>query len=324
MKVLVTGGAGYLGSVVSLSLLEAGHDVRTVDSLMHGGEALLPLLTKDRFEYIPGDLRATDVVARSLEGTEAVVHLAAVVGDPACAKEPDLALEVNQHASLDLIEASRRAGIERFVFASTCSNYGRAEDPDRLMTETSELRPVSLYAETKVAVERALTAGTDSMDDLHSTVLRLATLYGLSPRMRFDLTVNEFTAELGCFGSLSVYGEQFWRPYVHVTDAARAIMLVLEAPEGRVSGQIFNVGHTEENYTKKMLVGLIAEAVGGDLEIEWVERSEDPRDYRVSFDKIVDVLGFLPRKRVPDGIDEVLTAIRTGIISDPRDARYRN
>lgn len=323
MKVLVTGGAGYLGSVVTHHLLKQRHVVRVLDSLLHGGSTL-PLVTDDpSFEFVQGDVRSADTVNKALDGMDAVVHLAAIVGDPACGQQPALARKVNQDASLQLVESSRLHGIERFIFASTCSNYGRIADPSQYVTEESDLRPVSLYAETKVAVEEALLQ-TPSGKNTTATILRFATLFGLSPRMRFDLTVNEFTMELVTKRILVVYGEQFWRPYVHVRDAARAIALVLTASTKQVGGQVYNVGDTGENYQKGQLVELIRTKIDGEVEIEHVDKAEDPRDYRVSFEKIKRELGFHITRTVEDGILEIISAIRDGIIADCDNPRYRN
>jgi nucleoside-diphosphate-sugar epimerase len=195
MRVLITGGAGYFGSVLAHQLLNRGHRVRVLDSLLHGGESLLGLLPQSDFEFIAGDLRSQSVRDQALANMEAVVHLAAIVGDPACKRQPDLAVAVNREATLGLWAQAQEAGLDRFVFASTCSNYGKMADPACHLTENSELKPVSLYAESKVAVEQAL-LGNRPANGPAATVLRISTLYGLSPRMRFDLTVNEFTMEL--------------------------------------------------------------------------------------------------------------------------------
>jgi nucleoside-diphosphate-sugar epimerase len=325
MRVLVTGGAGYLGALTAAELLDGGHRVTVLDSLLHGGEALLPLYGRDGFRFVQGDVRDAEAVERALEQAEGVVHLAAIVGDPACKREPDVAREVNHDASLALFDRVRALGADRFIFASTCSNYGRMADPESYVDETAELSPVSLYAETKVAVERALLElPVDGAGGPAITELRFATLYGLAPRMRFDLTVNEFSAELLSKRTLEVYGEQFWRPYVHVRDAARAIRDVLEADRERVAGEVFNVGDTNENYRKADLVELIRERLDGDIEIKRVEVAEDPRDYRVSFAKIEDRLGFGITRTVRDGIAEVLDAVGAGVIRDPWDPRWRN
>jgi nucleoside-diphosphate-sugar epimerase len=206
------------------------------------------------------------------------------------------------------------------VFASTCSNYGRMTDPTVPIDETGELAPVSLYAEQKVAVERALLEGEPGLE---AVCLRFATVYGGAPRMRFDLTVNEFTRELWSDRPLEVFGEQFWRPYVHVHDAARAIRTVVDAPSEAVAGQVYNVGHSDENYRKLDLVELITGELGrGD--VSFVHRNEDPRDYKVSFEKIRGRLGFVPEMRVPDGIREVIEGLESRRFGDPFDPAWSN
>jgi nucleoside-diphosphate-sugar epimerase len=320
MKVLITGGAGYLGTVLSGELLAAGHEVRVLDDLSHGGWPVVHLLGRDGYELVRGDVRDTGLVRAALADDGAVVHLAAVVGDPACAREPDRARAVNLDASLALFAAARAAGTGRLVFASTCSNYGKMASTTELAAEDYPLRPVSLYAETKVAVERAL---LETRHDGAATVLRFATLYGLSPRMRFDLTVNEFTMELARGRKLTVYGEQFWRPYVHVRDAARAVRAVLETPAAAVGGRVFNVGSTGENYRKLDLVAMVRERVPA-ADVAFVHRAEDPRDYKVSFERIARELGFALTRRVADGIREIAAAVEAGVFEDPDHPRHRN
>jgi nucleoside-diphosphate-sugar epimerase len=322
MNVLVTGGAGYVGSTLVGSLLARGHHVRVLDTLVHGVPSLLGAWTHPDFEFRRGDVRDAEAVRHALAGTDAVVHLAAIVGDPACARQPDLARDINLTASLGLVAQCRTAGLSRFVFASTCSNYGRMADPAGLVDEDSELHPVSLYAETKVDVERALLQ-PETADGLCTTVLRLATVFGVSPRMRFDLTVNEFTAELLLNRHLVVFGEQFWRPYVHVGDVARAITLALEAPRDSVDHAVFNVGATNQNFQKQQLVEMIR-PLAPSATVEYVHRDEDPRDYRVSFARIQSRLGFQTRRSVPDGIREVAELLRNGVVRDFRSPEYRN
>lgn len=321
MKILLTGGAGYLGSVLSLQLTKAGHEVRVFDALMYGGESLLPLAGQKGFEFVRGDLRDPKAVRAALRGVDSVVHLASIVGDPACSKDPDLARSVNYESSIALIEEAQRAKVTRFVFASTCSNYGKMSDTSVLATEESELRPVSLYAETKVGVEKHL-LGLPA-EPMAATVLRLSTLYGLSPRMRFDLTVNEFVMEMMLHRKLVVYGEQFWRPYVHVRDAARAMAMILEARSELVAGQVFNVGDTRENYRKADLLELILERVP-DAQVQSVPKAEDPRDYRVSFERIRTKLDYSITRRVKDGIAEIASALESGLIDDPKSPVHYN
>ena len=313
MRVLVTGGAGYLGALATARMLREGHGVRVLDNLQYGGSSLLAVASEGLFEFCQGDVRDPGTVQKSLAGIQAVVHLAAIVGDPACARNPALAREVNLDASLQLVALANKAGVERFIFASTCSNYGRRSEAAELVQENDELKPVSLYAETKVAVETELLR--TKSNGFAPTVLRFATLYGVSPRMRFDLTVNQFTMEMLTRGKISVYGEKFWRPYVHVYDAARAIATVLAIPAAKVAHRVFNVGDTAENYTKRDLVELISVEVPG-CTVEYVQKDEDPRDYRVSFDRIRSELAFEVSRRVPDGIREVAAAIRGGLIEN--------
>ena len=319
--VLVTGGAGYVGSLTSGTLLRAGYRVRVLDCLMHGGAPLLGLYGPE-FSFVKGDIRDADVAGRALEGIDAIVHLAAIVGDPACSREPELAWQTNHDAAIQTYELAKRTGVRKVVFASTCSNYGKMEDASSYVNEDSKLAPVSLYAESKVAVEKTLLS--EKGNGPSTTVLRFATVFGLSPRMRFDLTVNEFTMEALVKRKLVVYGEQFWRPYVHVRDAARAIRLILDSDEGRVRGRVFNVGDTAQNYQKKGIVELVRSQISGELEIQSVHKQEDPRDYKVSFARIQQELGFSITATVQDGVVEVMDAISKGVFSDLNDSRYRN
>ena len=250
-----------------------------------------------------------------------MVHLAAIVGDPACARDPELARSVNLDATTAFLTEAAAADVSRFVFASTCSNYGRMEDSSAYATEEWELRPVSLYAETKVAAELEILSR--SSDEFVTTCLRFATVYGPSPRMRFDLTVNEFARDAVRGGELVVFGEQFWRPYVHVHDAARAVTTVLGSSASTVGGAVFNVGNSSENYRKQDLVSFLLDRVPT-MRVERVEKVEDPRDYRVSFQKIAATLGFETTRTVPDGIDEVLGLLAAGVVDDPFAGRYRN
>ena len=322
MKILVTGGAGYIGSTLVPLLLSAGHSVRVLDNLLHGGAPLLGVWSDPAFDFRAGDIRDRSSVTSAVSGMDAVVHLAAIVGDPACARDPQLSRSVNLDASLSLIEESRRTGVRRFIFASTCSNYGRMKDPNQFVDEESELSPVSLYAETKVAIEKFLLAYGDG-HAWCATPLRFATIFGTSPRMRFDLTVNEFTMEMLLKKKLVVFGEQFWRPYVHVRDAARGIKLVLESAPEKVAGRVFNVGATDQNFQKQQLVELIRPHAPDAL-VEYVHKAEDPRDYRVSFSRIREQLDFSITRTVEEGIAEVAKVVRDNVIKDFEDRSYRN
>jgi nucleoside-diphosphate-sugar epimerase len=320
-RTLVTGGAGYVGSLVVDELLARGSRVRVLDALLHGGvPSLLGAWGRPGFEFVRGDVRDPHIRRAALADVDSVVHLAAIVGDPACARRPDLAQEVNLDATRALLADCDELGVRRVVFASTCSNYGKMPG-DLLATEEFELRPVSLYAQTKVAAELDVLA--KGRNGLETCCLRFATVYGSSPRMRFDLTVNEFTRDLVLGEELVVFGEQFWRPYVHVRDAARAVGAVLDAPRDAVDGEVFNVGATEENYRKLDIVELLQQRLP-EARVRYVHKDEDPRDYRVAFEKIDLALGYRPRYTVGDGIDEIMALLRSGIVAEPAAEVYRN
>ena len=322
MKVLVTGGAGYIGSVLVRQLLKKGYTVRAFDSLKFGGEALYDVMLYPGFEFMKGDVRNADDVSKALQGMDAVAHLAAVVGDPACKKYPAEANETNWGGSVLLFDMAEAAGIKRFVFASTCSNYGKMPDPDSFVTETSGLNPISLYAELKVRFEKYLME--EKKDSrMCSTSLRFGTVYGFSHRIRFDLTVNEFTRNATVQGEQEIWGKQFWRPYCHVDDLARSVVLVFESAEEKVRANVFNVGSTEENYNKGMIIEEVCKVVPH-VKVHYIESTEDPRDYRVNFDKIKKELGFTITKKVPDGVKEIYTLLKTGIITDSFAQKFRN
>ena len=322
MNVLVTGGAGYIGSVLVRQLLNEGYKVRVFDSLKFGGESLYDVMLHPNFEFFKGDIRDSALVKKALHGMDAIAHLAAIVGDPACKKFSAEAKETNWTASVALFEAAEEARLKHFIFASTCSNYGKMPDPDSFVTENSALNPVSLYAELKVRFEEYLME-VKKDTDICSTALRFSTVYGFSPRLRFDLTVNEFTRNAAVNGVQEIWGAQFWRPYCHVNDLARSVTLVLKSPKEKIRSNVFNVGSTEENYNKGMIIEEVCKVVPG-VKVNYVESSEDPRDYRVNFDKIRDELGYSITKRVPDGVKEIYTLIKTGIINDPFGEKFRN
>ena len=311
-SILVTGGAGYIGSLVSRELLSRGHRVVAADDLLFGGEALLDLLSNPDFSFRKVDIPVPAALEALFAGErfDAVVHLASIVGDPACKAQPELATSTIWDGSRSLLELSDAHGVGHFVFASTCSNYGKME-ADAVLDEDAPLRPVSLYAQLKVRFEELLLARSVGLD---FTILRFATVYGLSLRPRFDLTINEFARDALLTGELEIFGPEFWRPYCHVRDIANAVAMILEQDRARVAGRVFNVGADEENYQKRAIAEAVAEQIP--VRLSYVERAEDPRDYRVSFERIT-ALGFMPRMRLRDGIREVADAISSGMITDP-------
>ena len=323
--ILVTGGAGYIGSILLRSLLQDGYNVICVDCLRYGGRSLLDIWDDPGFAFVRADITNFSQVEQVFlsHKIDGIVHLAAIVGDPACKLEPELARKTNLEASLHLLETARRALVPRFVFASTCSNYGVMKDSDGFVDEDAPLNPVSLYAELKVAFEKTLLNQADRVEGFFPTVLRFSTVYGMSPRMRFDLTVNEFTKELALGRELVVYGEQYWRPYCHVRDFSQAILAVLKAPSEKVAYDVFNVGDSAQNYTKRMIVDELLKQIPS-AQVKYVQVGEDPRNYRVRFEKIKATLGFRISRTVPDGMRDILASIRQGVIEDPDDPIYSN
>ncbi len=324
-NILVTGGAGYVGSGLLRELLFKGYSVTCVDNLMFGGESLIDIWDNKNFTFINCDINESEKLDLifSKNNFDAVIHLAAIVGDPACKLYPDLANKTNWISSKWLIDKSKKAGVSKFIFASTCSNYGKMDDPKAYVDENSKLAPVSLYAELKVKFEKYMLSEINKDIGFSPTSLRFSTVYGLSPRMRFDLTVNEFTKDLALEKELVIFGEQFWRPYCHVKDFSNAFITVLNSPKEKVAYNVYNVGDTRENYTKQMLINEIRKVLPN-CRIKYVKKNDDPRDYRVNCDKIKKELGFKITKTVPDGILEIKRLIQENVIKDPENQKYYN
>jgi len=312
-RVLVTGGAGFIGSHLTRMLLDRGYRVRVLDRFDYG-RAGIDGLEHPRLEVLGGDVCSSRDVARALRDVHGVIALAAIVGDPACNLDPEETVNLNYTATKILIEACNFHRVRRLVFASSCSVYGASGGG--ALTEQSRLNPVSLYARTRVLSESIL---FDRAGDVEPVVLRLSTVFGLSPRMRFDLVVNTLTVRAVADGTISIIGGNQWRPNVHCRDAARAFIAALEAPGERVAGEIFNVGGDALNHTIADLGDMVAEIVG-DVEVKRQPDGTDLRDYRVSFAKIRRVLGFEPEWTVAAGIREVAAAVR----SQPALRNYQN
>jgi nucleoside-diphosphate-sugar epimerase len=316
-KVLVVGGAGYIGSLLVRRLLEQGRKVRVLDSLVYGDAPLQGVLRHPNFELIVGDCRNIRDVVASMEGAGAIIHLAAIVGDPACEQDRKTALEINYAATRMLIEIAKGRGVKRFLFASSCSVYGIT---DIEADENTAVHPISVYAQTKVDSETALLQSRS--ETFSPTIVRLATVFGLSDRPRFDLVVNLLSAKACQEGVITIYNGRQWRPFVHVSDVVEALVRILDAPAGLVSGEIFNVGDSRLNHNLEELAEKIR-AVFPDTRVERVENS-DHRDYRVCFDKIRNRLSFRARHTLDDGIREIKKAFEERLILDYRDIHYHN
>lgn len=316
--VLVIGGGGYIGPPLIERLLADGCRVRVLDLQLYGTEPIAHLMVHPRFELMRGDFRDIEMVVRAMQDIDAVVHLGGLVGDPACALDEQLTLEINVAATRMIAEAARGLGVRRFVFASSCSVYGAS---DGILTEESGLNPVSLYARSKIEGERVL---LDMMSPEFSPILlRFSTIYGLAPRPRFDLVVNLFAAKACTEGEIQVFGGDQWRPFVHVADVGEAIRLSLFSPLDVTAGRVFNVGSEQQNYTIAQVAELVASLVPG-TKVVMNGQDVDRRDYRVSFDRIKNELGFQPRMTVEAGVREIVEAIRAGRIRNYRDPKYSN
>lgn len=316
-RVLVVGGAGYLGSALVPMLLHRGYSVRVLDSLIFGKESLKSVEEHLGFELIQGDVRDIQVVVQTMKGCDAVIHLAAIVGDPACEENPELAAEINRAATRMLIDVGRGYGIQRFLLASTCSVYGAS---DFLMDERAQVGPISLYAQTKVDSENLLLESRCST--FHPTILRLATLFGVSPRPRFDLVVNLLTARAIRLGKITIFNGEQWRPFMHVYDAARAFLTCLEANLDVVSGEIFNAGAYGLNHRLTEVAEIISRIIPA-VDVERVE-NKDRRNYRVSFDKIHTRLGFVCEQSLESGIRELAEMVRRSPAEDFSTEMFNN
>jgi nucleoside-diphosphate-sugar epimerase len=315
--VLVIGGAGYIGSALLPKLLGEGYRVRVLDLFLYGTGPISAALGHPKLEAIRADFRRVDALVAAMQGVDHLVHLGGIVGDPACAIDEELTIDVNLAATRLIGEVAKGNGIKHFVFASTCSVYGASEE---VLTESSALNPLSLYARSKAASEKLLLGMAD--DRFTPIIVRFGTIYGISGRTRFDLVVNLLAAKAVFDGCITVFGGDQWRPFLHVDDAALAVAQLLSLPPG-LGAEIFNVGSNAENYTITR-VGEIVKKIVPEAELILEPADQDRRNYKVSFSKIKLMVGFRPQWTVEDGVRQVVNAIRAGEISDYREAHYSN
>lgn len=320
-KVLLIGGAGYLGSVLCPKLLKKGYRVRVLDNLTYGDEGIRELYKNKNFEFLKGDIRSISNVIEAINDMDAAIHLAAIVGDPACSIDPKRTIEINYLSTKAIAEACKFNQINKFLFASTCSVYGASKNPGERLKETSFLNPISLYAETKLKSEEGILSLAD--ENFSPTIFRFATLYGVSPRMRFDLVVNLLTAKAMIEKKIAIFGGEQWRPNLEVSDAAEACCLWLESSIEKSGGQIFNVGENSQNY-KILEIGKIIKKVIPDIKMEIKKEEGDVRDYNVSFEKVSNILNFKAKKTVEEGVLEMKALIQNQGIKDFNNPKYNN
>ncbi len=319
-RILVVGGAGYIGSVLARRLLDQGYAVKVLDKLVFGKSSVQEMMKHPRCTLLEGDTSHLGTVISAVKQVDAVVHLAEIVGDPACALDPEKTQQMNYLSTNLLANVCRHFQVNRFVYASSCSVYGAGDDAS-LLTEKSPLSPVSLYARMKMESEQALLNMADGF--FSPTILRLATVFGISPRMRFDLVVNTLTMRAIKENKITIFGGEQWRPNVHVADVARAILAVLEAPLPLVSKEIFNVGSNENNFTINQM-GLQVQKLVPGASLIYSEKKVDARNYRVDFSKIKQMLNFKAQMPLEQGIQETAAALRQGRYPDHTHPVYYN
>jgi len=315
--VLVTGGAGYIGAHMAAELLSAGYRVRVLDNLTYGDKGIKPFIGNKKYEFIKGNICHIEEAVTAMKGVFAVVDLAAIVGDPACEKDREKALTINYEATKVLIEIAKHSRVERFLFASTCSVYGMQKGK---VTEKDQVNPISLYAESKLKSEEVI---LKKSGQVIPTIFRLATVYGGSQRMRFDLVLNIMTIKALAEREIKVYGGQQWRPLVHARDVAKGFGLALGAPDKKVKGQIFNLGSDEQNFRVKDLAVAIHQRFPG-TQVEYMAECNDNRSYEVGFTKIKKFLGFRPSLTILDGMSEIEAMYRKKQVKNYKDDIYYN
>ncbi|OGG72643.1 epimerase [Candidatus Kaiserbacteria bacterium RIFCSPLOWO2_01_FULL_53_17] len=308
MKILVTGGAGYIGSVLVPELLKAGHKVRVLDSLIYNQNPLLLHFIDENFEFIKDDIRNVEAVKKAVAGVDVIIHLAAIVGAPACKRDPKLAEEVNYTGTVNIVNACTDS--QKFFFASTGSVYGKVEG---ICTEDIPTNPLSEYGDTKLRAEQAV------MQAGNAIAYRFATAFGLAPRLRLDLLPNDFVAKALREKYLLIYDKDFKRTFVHVRDIVRAYIFGIEHFDA-MKNEVYNVGSEKMNRTKEEIANLVRERIP--FEIEYAEKGipdPDQRDYEVSYQKIARH-GFDTEISLEKGIQELID----GLNALPEQGRFSN
>jgi len=318
-KILVIGGAGFIGSVLTRKLLEKGYKVKVFDKFLYSKDSLKGI-NNSNLEVREGDTRHVEEVSEAAKDVDAVIHLAELVGDPACNHNTKLSQDVNYLATKIVASVCKHYQINRMIYTSSCSVYGASKGKE-LLTEESELAPVSLYAKMKRDAEKAILSMRDN--NFLPTILRLGTVYGYSYRPRFDLVVNTLTAKALQEGKITIFGGDQWRPNVHVEDVSKAIITVLESPLEKCGGQIFNVGSEEQNLTIKQIGEMIKKEIP-EARVIIEDKTIDKRNYRVDFSKIRNELGFKTEKNIIHGIAEIKKAFEKKEVTDYTLPIYHN
>jgi nucleoside-diphosphate-sugar epimerase len=316
-KVLIIGGAGYLGSVLSKACIDEGFSVTVYDSLQFGSAGLQTLETQPGFCFIQGDVRDIAHLTSTVIGKDAVIMLAAVVGAPPCERNAKDAVDINYLITNAVADCCRYYGVRRFIFASSDSVYGQI---DGIVNEQSEPNPISLYGVLKRKVEEEV--GRKAGGSFCPTFLRMATLFGLSPRMRFDLIVNSLAMKAARYGKITAFNGAQYRPLVHVKDAVQAYIRVLRSPDQLVRNRIYNVGDSTQNLRMYEIAGLVKETLPG-VELQYTSETRDYRNYFIECEKIKEI-GFQVKYDVRYGIKEIHDAVKSGLYGDCSGEVYYN
>ena len=313
-NILLIGGEGYVGNVLCQNLMQNNYSVISIDNLLYDNhQCVINKCYFNNYKFVFGDMCDDRLLKPLIDSSDIVILLAGLVGDPITKNFPKESHKINDEGVMKVIKICADSDIERFIFISTCSNYGLIKG-NELADENHELNPLSLYAESKVKAEKYILSLKDKTD-MNPTILRFATAFGLSPRMRFDLTISNFTRDLFLNNELIVYDANTWRPYCHVKDFARLIKTVIEAPLSKTSFEVFNVGGDSNNATKQMIVDKILNRVPNGR-VVYQENGNDARNYRVSFEKIKSYFGFNPKYSIDDGINELIDSIQNHVFDN--------
>jgi nucleoside-diphosphate-sugar epimerase len=318
-RVLITGGAGYLGSVLSNTFLKNGYKVTIFDKLFFGKGHLKNIIAQPNCNLVVGDIQEKRNLHNLLKGIDTVIHLAGITDEQTCNLNPELSIEINYSATVGLANLCKEMGIKRFIFASSCSVYGNGGE--NACTEESPTKPLSIYAKTKADSEKALMAMKDNLFD--TICLRLATLFGLSYRMRFDLVINSMLKSAIKDKKIFISGGKQWRPFLHVQDAANFFSFCLDAPTNIIARGIFNVGSNNLNYQISDLAMLIKRHLP-ETKLIYLTRYKGQQSYKICFDKIEKSLGYRAGLSVESGIKEIISAMETGALGNVDNAKYYN
>ena len=318
-KILIIGGAGYIGSFLVDKLLKEGFKIRVLDLLLYGKEPISMFLEDPGFEFIRGDCRDEKTLSNVLDNIDTVIHLGEIVGDQACKINESVTIDINYSASHKIVDQCLKSKVRRFIFTSSCSVYGSNEHE---VNEKSELNPVSLYARCKIESEKVVLSY--DYDHFCPTVLRLSTVHGLSYRQRFDLVVNLLTIKALVDKKIDIFGGDQWRPFISISDACEGILSVLQSPCEKVKNQIFNLGDSLENY-KLLDIGTIIQNLLPEVDVKIIKDQADKRSYRVSFDKIMQTLEFKANNKIKNSIKDMICTYREDrSFSNYNDSRFHN